>query len=423
MGKILSIYGVAIIVGCLTGLICSLLMLAIQETNHFLTFMSQFALGHDWPVAVCSIALITLMVFFSWWLTVRFAPEAAGSGIPEIEAALLHKRTLHSWYRLLPVKFVGAVFSIAAKMVLGREGPSVQMGGHLGAMLGDIFKYQTARRDSLIAAGAAAGLAAAFNAPLAGVLFFIEELRQHFNFSFTHFKTVAIACAMSVVVLHAVIGDHPVINMPIYASPDLWSLSTFFLLGLFVGCAGVLFNRCLIKLLNWLEPLTMRQRAKYVVLVGGLVGYLAYSHPLWVSGGYGIIAQTIDLKLDAAVMLGILLIRFVIGLLCYGTGVPGGIFAPILALGTLLGVLICHLFPHAWMDASTQQGMFAVAGMGGLFSATVRAPMTGILLMVEMTQNYSLILPLMVICLTATTVSQLLNNEPIYSQLRNRTKP
>lgn len=420
MGKILFIYLVAMILGGITGFTCSLLMLSIKLLSQTWAFLGQIAIAHDWPVAWLSALVASFMVYLAWWMTVRFAPEASGSGIPIIEAALVHKRKIQHQFKLLPVKFVGAVLAISVKMVLGREGPSVQIGGYLGAIFGNGFKFQRMHRDALISAGAAAGLAAAFNAPLAGVLFFLEELRQHFNFSFTHFKMVALACVTATLVLRLMIGNHPAIEMPIYASPSLSSFSVFFVFGMLIGVVGILYNISLIKTLDIMDKLTPKMRRMSVWMIGFIVGYLAYRQPAWVGGGYDIIAKAVHFTSGIDAICWLLVIRFILSMLCYGSGVPGGIFAPILALGTLCGVLMYQCIPMTWLDAGTQQGMFAVAGMGGLFSATVRAPLTGIVLVVEMTQNYSLILPLMVTCLTATTVNQCFKNAPIYSQLCRR---
>lgn len=417
--KILSIYAVAIILGVITGLVCSLFQLSIKGLNGIIATMFHFAGAHGWPVELLSAVLTAIMVFVSWLLVQWIAPEAAGSGVPEIEGVLLHQRPIF-WRRLLPVKFIGGVLSISAKMVLGREGPAIQIGGNLGEMLAEICHFSLKRRDALIAAGAAAGLAAAFNAPLAGVLFVLEEMRNQFNFSFINFKTVALACVMSTIVLRGVVGNYPAIQMPVYDTPQLYSLGVFFLFGVLVGFAGLIFNVTLIKSLDLIDELSMFSRHLFVIVISLLVGYLAYVYPNFIGGGYDIIDQSIKVIPSFGILSFLLIGRFIMTMLCYGTGVPGGIFAPMLALGTLLGMAVFYLFPHELFDPTTQQGMFAVAGMGGLFSAAVRAPLTGIVLVVEMTQNYSLILPLMVTCLTATTVVQLVGNPPIYTQLLNR---
>jgi CIC family chloride channel protein len=162
-------------------------------------------------------------------------------------------------------------------------------------------------------------------------------------------------------------------------------------------------------------------RDVYVLFVGLSVGLLAYYAPQTVGGGYDIIETSLTMSPSFTMLLSLIVCRFFSSMFSYTTGVPGGIFAPMLALGTLLGLAAAALFQWISTDVTIHPGMFAVAGMGALFAAVVRAPITGIVLVVEMTQNYSLILPLMVTCLTATTVVQLAGNPPIYTQLLKRT--
>lgn len=178
--KILTLYFVAIILGILTGIVGSFFQLAVQYGYHLVASIVQTAHTQAGKTLV-SIAISTVLIFLAWFLVRGFAPEASGSGVQEIEGALLHERPI-LWRRLLPVKFIGGVMAITAKMVLGREGPTIQMGGNLGEMLGEFLHLSPKRCDALIAAGAAAGLATAFNAPLAGVLFVLEEMRRQFNF-------------------------------------------------------------------------------------------------------------------------------------------------------------------------------------------------------------------------------------------------
>jgi CIC family chloride channel protein len=414
--RILFLYGLVIVLGILVGTVGSGFQLMSDRLGPRLLHLYQ-ALG-EYVGTLVSMVMSIGMVSIAWWLVKAIAPEASGSGIPEIEGALLHQRPTF-WRRLLPVKFFGGVLALSANMVMGREGPTIQIGGNLGEMLGEWFGMSRRRRDTLIAAGAAAGLATAFNAPLAGVIFVIEEMRHAFNFSFTNFKMVAICCVAATIVQHLIIGSQPAIAMAVFMTPSLKSLVLFFIFGIVVGFAGLLFNVMLVKQLSMITSLSVRQRWIYVMLVGGMVGLLVCFYPQTVGGGYAIIEQALTLRPTLTVLVLLMLVRFVTTLLCYSTGVPGGIFAPMLALGTLLG-LACSYLMKGWLDPSVHPGMFAVAGMGALFSAAVRAPLTGIVLVVEMTQNYSLIFPLMVSCLTSTTVVQLFANPPIYSQLLHR---
>lgn len=418
--KILSFYGVALLLGVLTGILSSLFQLAISALHGQLTQAYRYATMQDWPVGLISAFVSMLMVLVAYLMVKKIAPEASGSGVQEIEGSLLHVRPIF-WRRLLPIKFMGGVLAISANMVLGREGPTIQMGGNLGEMLGSSLKFPHKRRDALIAAGSAAGLAAAFNAPLAGVLFVLEEMRNQFNFSFINFKTVAICCVASTIITHLIIGAQPAIAMPLFVLPSVSSLWLFFIFGIAVGFAGLIFNRVLMMSLFKIDKLSTTQRYGYVVMVSLLVGYLAFVNPVLVGGGYEIIEKSLSMNPSFEIVLWLMLVRFIMTMLSYGTGVPGGIFAPILALGTLLGLAASHIFQWLGIDMAVYPGMFAVAGMGALFSAAVRAPITGIVLVVEMTNNYSLILPLMVTCLTSTTVMQLAGNPPLYTQLLRRS--
>jgi chloride channel protein, CIC family len=419
--KILFFYAIALLVGLLTGAAGSLFQMAIHTSGVWLSKLGG-SLGMLGVPGWVSFPILTmLMVLAAWFLVNRVAPEAAGSGVQEIEGALMHKRLVR-FKRVLPVKFIGGVLSIASNMVLGREGPTIQIGGNLGKALGRMTSLSQKRCDALVAAGAAAGLATAFNAPLAGVLFVMEEMRESFSLSFIQFKTVAISCVAATIVLQWMMGGAPVILMNVFDMPSLSSLWLFFIFGIVVGLVAIVFNQILMRVLFWMDKRKPRVRFIYVAGVALVVGFLAWLWPDAVGGGYLIIEHSLTFTPGLMMLALLFLVRFVLTMLCYGTGVPGGIFAPMLALGTLVGLAASAIFGMVLPDVTTvQPGMFAVAGMGALFSASVRAPMTGIVLVVEMTQNYGLILPLMVSCLTATTIVQLAGVQPIYTQLLRRT--
>lgn len=416
---ILKIYGVSILVGTSTGFVGSLFQMAISSVDKLMALFYQWTDVNFWPTGLASMLVSTVMVLIATYLVFYFSPEASGSGVQEIEGALLNKRKI-DWRHLLPVKFVAGVLAISAKMVMGREGPTIQMGGNIGEMIGEKLKFSHDDRNTLIGAGAAAGLATAFNAPLAGVVFILEEMRDHFKFSFTNFKAVAISCVMATVVLRMIYGTDPAIKMAVFLAPGLESLWIFFIFGILVGFIGLLFNVSLIFSLDFFEKIRTRHRLLIVVLIGALIGYLAWFYPETVGGGYLIIHEALTMSNTGFVMLALFVIRFFTTMLSYSSNVPGGIFAPMLALGTLIGMVFGQVALSLFPSLPIHPGMFAVAGMGALFAASVRAPITGIILIVEMTQNYSLILPLMVTCLTSTTIVQLARNKPIYSQLLAR---
>lgn len=418
--KLLKIYGLAILVGTVTGIVGSFFRLAINHLDTIVAYLLVFIKAENGVVASVSALISMLFVVIAWFMVRDFAPEAGGSGVQEIEGAILHKRPIF-WRRLLPVKFIAGVLAISAKLVLGREGPTIQLGGNLGDMFGELFHLTRERRDTLILAGAAGGLACAFNAPLAGVLFVMEEMRTGFNFNFTNFQIVTISCVMATITLHYIIGPEAVIPMDIFELPSLQSLWLFFIFGIIVGFVGLLFNKSLMRALALTDKLTKSSRVFYVLTVGAIIGFIAYYRPELVGGGYRIIHEAVTLPSNFSLIVVIMCVRFLTTMICYSTGVPGGIFAPMLALGALLGTAAYDLLDYFFSDLSLHPGMFAVAGMGGLFAAAIRAPITGIVMVVEMTQNYLLILPLMVCCLTANVVMQLVANEPIYTQLLRRS--
>ncbi|CNH54178.1 chloride channel protein [Yersinia frederiksenii] len=374
-----------------------------------------------WPLAFIMSALLAIVGYF---LVRRFAPEAGGSGIPEIEGAMEEMRPVR-WWRVIPVKFIGGLGTLGAGMVLGREGPMVQMGGNSGRMIVDIFRLRSPEaRHSLLATGAAAGLSAAFNAPLAGILFVIEEMRSQFRYSLVSIKAVFVGVITSTIVYRYFNGERAVIDVGKLSDVPLNTLWLYLLLGIIFGAVGVIFNALIFRTQDMFMRFHGGDWRKLVLiggLLGGMCGLLALIHGDAVGGGFALIPIAVAGNFGIGMLLFIFIARVITTLLCFGSGAPGGIFAPMLALGTILGTafgLSCaHFFPEYHIDAGT----FAIAGMGALFAASVRAPLTGIVLVLEMTDNYQLILPMIVTCLGATLLAQFMGGQPLYSAILART--
>lgn len=374
-----------------------------------------------WPLAFVMSALLAMVGYF---LVRRFAPEAGGSGIPEIEGAMEEMRPVR-WWRVIPVKFIGGLGTLGAGMVLGREGPMVQMGGNSGRMVVDIFRLRSPEaRHSLLATGAAAGLSAAFNAPLAGILFVIEEMRSQFRYSLVSIKAVFVGVITSTIVYRYFNGEHAVIDVGKMSEVPLDTLWLYLVLGIIFGAIGVMFNALIFRTQDMFMRFHGGDWRKLVLiggLLGGMCGLLALIHGEAVGGGFALIPIAAAGNFSIGMLLFIFIARVITTLLCFGSGAPGGIFAPMLALGTILGTafgLSCaHFFPQYGIEAGT----FAIAGMGALFAASVRAPLTGIVLVLEMTDNYQLILPMIVTCLGATLIAQFMGGKPLYSAILART--
>lgn len=420
----LAILLMAAVVGILSGLIGVAFDKGVAWVQNMRIGSLVQVADNDYLVWPLAFILSAALAMVGYWLVRRFAPEAGGSGIPEIEGALEEMRPVR-WWRVLPVKFIGGLGTLGSGMVLGREGPTVQMGGNIGRMVVDMFRMRSPEaRHSLLATGAAAGLAAAFNAPLAGILFVLEEMRPQFRYNLISVKAVFIGAIMSTVVYRIFNGETTVIEVGKLTDAPVNTLWLYLILGVVFGCFGPLFNTLVLRTQDLFQRIHGGNITKWVLLgglLGGLCGLLGFIKPESVGGGFALIPIATAGNFTVDVLLSIFAIRVITTLLCFSSGAPGGIFAPMLALGTLLGCAF-GMAAAAWFpEYHLEAGTFAIAGMGALFAASVRAPLTGIVLVLEMTDNYQLILPMIITCLGATLLAQFLGGKPLYSAILART--
>ncbi|MFM2480272.1 H(+)/Cl(-) exchange transporter ClcA [Celerinatantimonas sp. YJH-8] len=407
------------IVGAIAGLVVSLFEQAIGSLSSYrIHFFDVWHLPHG-ITALLVILAGAIIAAAGFWITARFAPEISGSGIPHIEGALDGLHDIR-WWRVLPAKFIAGAFTLSSGMVLGREGPSVQIGGAVGRMCASAAKRYQHATHVLTAAGAAAGLAAAFNAPLAGILFIIEEMRPQFRYNITSFKCVTLASLMATIVLRYFHGQQAVMDIPNYKVPPLASLWLFLLLGIIFGIIGINFNNWVLKLTAFFKRYHKNNLIRVTItgaIFGALFAFFQLYVPSLAQGGIGHITEFVREPMAWSIMVLLFLLRLAATLGCFSSGAPGGVFAPMLTLGTLLGLAYGTIAAGLFPGLVSEPGVYAVAGMGALFAATVRAPVTGIILVVEMTDNYQLILPLIMTCLGATFIAQALGGSPLYSAL------
>lgn len=419
-----SVLFLSALVGIIAGLIGTYFEIAVHLVSETRTDWLKTEIGNIVPLWLAAFLISAGLAFIGYFLVHRFAPEASGSGIPEIEGAMDGIRPVR-WWRVIPVKFFGGMGALGSGMVLGREGPTVQMGGAIGRMVTDIFRVKDDdTKHSLLASGAAGGLAAAFNAPLAGIMFVVEEMRPQFRYSLISIRAVIISAVAANIVFRTINGQAAVITMPQYQPPGLPSLWLFLLLGALFGIFGVAFNKLVTLSQDAFVRIHKNDRKRYLLtgsLIGGCFGIMLLYMPELTGGGIGLIPNITNGGYGAGFLLLLFLGRIITTMICFGSGAPGGIFAPMLALGTLFGYAFGLTAKSLFPELDIQPGMFAIAGMGALFAATVRAPITGILLVIEMTNNYYLILPLIITSLGAVIFAQVLGGQPIYSQLLHRT--
>ena len=407
----------SVLVGLFAGLVAVAFRAALAEADRIRDGLIAYVHVQEFWAFPLPLVFAAAGGAVAVYLVRHFAPEAAGSGIPHVKA-VLHGLNTMVWQRLLTVKFVGGIAGIGAGLALGREGPTIQMGSAVGQMVSGWFSCTARERRTLIAAGAGAGLAAAFNAPLAGLVFVLEEVQR--DFSPAVFTATLIASAVADITTRLLLGQLPVFHVQTQAIPPLSMLPFALFLGVVAGLLGVAFNRGLVRSLDLFERL--RQWPSWMTggLVGLAVGAVALFAPIAVGGGNRLLERTLAGELSLITLGGFFVLRFALTMLSYGCGAPGGIFAPLLVLGSEIGLGVGAVAGQFVPEAVSHPHLFAVVGMAAYFTAIVRAPLTGIVLMVEMTGNYSLVLPLLVACLTAYGVADFLGDRPVYEALLER---
>jgi chloride channel protein, CIC family len=409
---------VAAIVGAFVGAVGAAFRLTLIALGHGRTELIVWSHlhGHEWTTWLLPTILCGCGSALACYLTQRLAPQTAGSGIPHVEAVLRH-HLRPATYWILPVKFIGGAMGIGSGMALGREGPTVQMGGTVGRLVGDLLKKYFSEPWTIIAAGAGAGLAVAFNAPLAAVVFVVEELLH--RFSARVFSATLTACISGTVVLRAIIGNSPEFETPRLTIFHADVLPSYLLLGVLAGFVGIAFNVSLIIGLKLSDHASHWPRGAKGAVVGAAAGLLAWFAPSVVGGGEILSQRAIMSAIPWHVIFGLILVRFTLTIASYSSGAPGGIFAPLLVLGALLG----NGFAAAASDLlhrSYDPAPYAIVAMAACFTSIVRSPLTGVVLLLEMTGSWPLILPMMAASLTAYAVPELLKNPPIYDSLRER---
>lgn len=408
--------------GAAAGLLAAVFRLALSQADRIRAAMLVWSHGHGAVGFFVAIGICAAATTVAAWLVRRFSPQATGSGIPHVEAQLGGNWSGNP-LRIILVKFVGGLLAMGAGLALGREGPTVQMGASLALLLGRIARRSEDECKALLAAGAGAGLATAFNAPIAGAVFVLEELVRRFDVRITIAALGASAGAIGIArYLLGQASDFQVARLPY---PGVGTLPVHLLLGIGIGLLGVAYNRAILAALATADRLVRRSAASSAAAIGVMVGLLAWFAPALAGAGDPITQQMLggtgtvfgyDVATFAFAL--IFLIRFSLGAVSYAARTPGGLFAPLLVIGSqsglLFGTLCAHWFPSAGINPTT----FAVVGMAALFTAVVRAPITGIILAIELTGSFTLLLPMLAACFGAMVVSTLLREPPIYESLR-----
>jgi CIC family chloride channel protein len=399
--------------GALTGLLVTFFRLALKSADDFRD--NFIARAHAWPVPgfLTTVGMVAAAAFTAAWLVRRFSPYAAGSGIPHVESVAKGELP-PAPFSLIPVKFAGGWLAIGSGLVLGREGPSVQMGADIGTFVGKLCRLSEADCMALLASCGGAGIATAFNAPIAGSVFVLEELIRRFDTRVAIAALGSSCCAIAVARLF--LGRSPDFQVAPLPYTGLGSGFFFLILGVIAGLLGMGYNWALLTGISWADriqwPIELR-----ATVIGALLGTVAWFAPGLVGGGDHITRHLLFSGEGMKLLPWVFALRFVLGPLSYAAGTPGGLFAPMLVLGAQIGLLfagLCGLvFPHLAVTPTT----FAVVAMAAFFTAVVRAPVTGIILVVELTASFTQLMPMLWACFGAMVVPTLFGSRPIYESL------
>lgn len=401
----------AILVGLISGLLVVLFKICINELFAFIqNSLSHFDLLHKlfiFPVITTFGGLISGILVF------KFAPETKGSGIPFVKMVMARMGNI-TRLRSIIVKFVAGVAGIGTGLSLGREGPSVQLGAGAGALVGKIFKMRGTDQSKLVAAGAGSAIGATFNAPIAGTVFVLEELTNKFSANLLFPVLVATVTAASVA--RHFLGNNPSFTIP-YTTHDLSleGISVCIVLGIIAGFLGVAFAKIIYKnneffeninkLPNWLKP----------AIAGFVIGIIGLFIPYILGSGNLSVDLLLQHKLTLATVLLVFVAKFFITPFCFGSGAVGGIFLPMLMLGSFLGYIVASVFNI--LGIQTDVIVMSMIGMGAFLSAVARTPITAVVMVFEMTAGYTHILPIMLSAAIADLVAEKLNHRPIYASL------
>ena len=416
-GGLVALGVLSLVVGTLSGLVGGLFRLSLEQADIFRTLFLAWARAENATGLLLVVVATAASTALAVWLVRRFAPQAGGSGIPHVEA-VLHGEQPPAQFVLIPVKFVGGVLAIGCGLALGRDGPTIQMGASIAHTIGSLFRRDADDCRVLLAAGAGAGLAAAFNSPIAGAVFVLEELVRRFE---TRTAISALgASAGAIAVARLIHGDLPDFQLKAQPFPGFGTVPAHLALGVVVGILGVAYSHAILGALTVAERLSRWPAEARAVLVGAGVGLLAWIAPDLVGGGDAITQRALEGAGSLTVIALIFAVRFALGPMSYAAGTPGGLFAPMLVLGAQAGIAFGRICVHWLPGVAADPAAFGVVAMAAFFTAVVRAPITGIILATEITGSFTLLLPMLTSCFAAMLVPTMLHCPPIYDSLHDR---
>lgn len=403
--------GYSLIVGVLSGATIVLYRILGEFLLKRFEVIYRFVSGKPLYVIGVFVLLILMSLFVTY--CVKKEPNISGSGIPQVEG-IITRRIETDWKKVLIYKFVGGIMCLAAGLSVGREGPSVQMGAAIGEGISKKANQMDYEHKYLITSGASAGLAAAFNAPLAGVMFALEEV--HKNFSPIVLMSAMVSAVTADVITKAFLGINPSLRFAMLNKMPIKYYWSLVILGILVGLSSYVFNNGILKTKHLYRDLPIKKEFKIMIpfVCSGIVGMTL---PVLVGGGHSLIMSMESLHISIFMMLLLFVIKYLFTFISFGSGVPGGIFFPLLAIGSIIGAIFGMICIRYLGVPAEYLINFAILAMAGHFAAIVKAPITGIILIFEMTGSFEQLLPLSVVVFIALLTSDLLGVNPVYDDL------
>ena len=404
----------SLLVGLIVGIVIVIYRFLAAELGEL--FINIYLQGRNNVLLIPLIFIVLILLGYIVAKQVKHEPMISGSGIPQVEG-ILTRRLKMNWFSILYNKFIGGLICLGVGLSVGREGPSVQMGACIGEGISHRFNKLDNEEKYLITSGASAGLSAAFNAPLSGVMFALEE--AHKNFSPLVLLSAMISSLVADFLSKKVFGINPSLRFNSMVSLPLKYYWTLIILGVVIGISGVLFNKGILKTQSMFKNSTLSTEIKIIIpfILTGMVGLIS---PILLGGGHELIISLEESNLTIIILLTFIVVKFLFTFVCFGSGVPGGIFFPLLTLGALVGNVVGLVAILYLGVPSIYLINFIVLAMAGHFAAIVKAPITAIILISEMTGSLEHLLSLSIVVLIAQLTSDLLKSHPIYESLLER---
>ena len=402
-------------VGLVGGFVVLLYRVALTFAGDWLVKILSYMKGNPFRCVVWFLILAALA-----WIVgklVKWEPMISGSGIPQVEGEIAG-RLSQNWKRVLPAKFAGGFLCMLGGLSLGREGPSIQLGAMAGQGISRALGRGKREEKFLMTCGASAGLSAAFHAPLAGMMFAVEEI--HKTFSIPILLPVMTASVTADYIASHILGLDRVFRFQItkYLPQNYYWL--LILLGILVGVSGVFYNWGMLKAQELYRKIPFMKETGRLLIAFLTAGVLGIVMPWVLGSGSGLIVSLTQGEMVLGMVVLTLVMKFLFSAVSFGSGAPGGIFFPLLILGALIGAVFAMAGVEFFGLAPVYVNNFVLLGMTGFFTAIVRAPLTGIILLFEMSGSISQMLSLSIVSVTAYIVATLMRSEPIYDSLLKR---